>query len=459
MTPETSVEEPTGVHPLIVAAHKEIRAARPRSAAHYDRAVERLPRGTTRARFWEPMPIYVERAYGAYLQDIDDIEYIDCNLGQGPLILGNSHPVVVAALQAQLHRGTHYGPPSQLSAELAELIVGAVPGSERVLFTNSGTEATMGALRIARAATGRHKVAKFEGGWHGANEFVLHSFTTISGDPAQASANPDSAGISNLATDQVVVLPFNNEAAFDRLRTEGHEISCVIVEPVQGGAGCLPASRAFLQALRSICDEIGTILIFDEVITGFRLGPRSGAGSFGVTADLTTLGKAIGGGLPVGAICGRADLMAPTESARWGPAGRAVAVGGTFSGNPMTMAAGIAQISELLDHPEHYARLHSLGERMRDGLSRVVASLGIRGFVTGMGSMMRLHFTSKPPTSVRDLSDDNHLASMLLRVYLELEGVLRGMSFVSTAHTETDVDRVVRSHEVALKRLQAEGIL
>ncbi len=445
---------------LLESAYQELRKARPQGAAHYERACKVLPRGTTRARYWEPMPIYVERAEGAYLQDVDGNRYIDCNLGQGALVLGNSHPAVVGALRSQLSRGTHFGPATEQAVALAETIVTAVPGAERVSFTNSGTEATLAALRLARAVTGRRKVAKVEGAWHGANEYLLFSFTTLSGPLGRVDANVDSAGVSHGAIADVVVLPFNDEAALSRIREEGPELACVIVEPVLGGAGCIPASPDYLKGLRQACDEVGALLVFDEVVTGFRLGPHSAAGRYGVAADVTTLGKAIGGGQPVGAVCGRADLMELLVAPRTGVGSRAVVgAGGTFACNPMTVAAGRAQLSELLSVPGHYERLEVLGDRMRRGLTELFARRGTQAHVTGLGSMFRVHLTPTRPESPRDLVMANGLATHLLRVYLELEGVLRGMGFVSTAHTEDDVDRVVAAYDAALGRLESEGLL
>ncbi len=445
---------------LLEAARKELRDSRPLGAAHHERASRVLPRGTTRARFWEPMPIYVKKAQGAYLTDVDGRDYCDFNLGQGALVLGHAHPAVVAALEAQLERGTHFGPPTHNRIQLAELIVESVPGADRVAFVNSGTEATMGALRIARKATGRSKVGKVEGGWHGANEFVLHSFTTLSGDAARPDANLDSLGVSSVATKNVIVLPFNDERAFDRIREARDELACVIVEPVLGGGGCLPAEPSFLEGLRAVCSEIGAVLILDEVITGYRLGPRGAAGRYGVTGDLTTLGKAAGGGLPIGVICGRGDLMDETMWPASGAPGDAVFAGGTFSGNPMTMAAGVATVGELVHHAEHYRHLEELGEGLRVGLRRALCEVGAPAFVTGVGSMVGVHFCGTMPSNERDLVTTDHVAAQLLRVYLELDGFIsRGLSFLSTAHTGEDVHRLVAAYERALRRLQTEGAL
>ena len=445
---------------LLASAYAELREARPVSAAFHERACRRLPGGTTRARFWEPMPLYIEKGEGAYVTDLDELTYLDCNLGQGPMILGHKHPAVTAALRAQAPKGTHYGPPYESSLHLAELIADSVPGAERVAFVNSGTEATMGALRIARKATGRRKIAKFEGGWHGSNEFTLYGFTSISGDPAQADANPDSRGLSSASAADVVILPFNDPRAAQRIRAEGEELAGVIMEPVIGAGGCLPATPEFLQSVRDACDEVGAVLIFDEVISGYRVGPHSAAGELGVTADVTTLGKIVGGGLPIGVICGQGELMSRTMWPSGPDGGRGVAAGGTFSGNPMTTTAGVAQLSELLGNPDTYPNLNRLGARLTQGIEEVFTRLGVTGHVTGMGSMVGVHLTPKRPTSRRDMTGANHLASALLRIYLELDGVVaRGLTFLSTAHTTDDVDRIIDSHDKALTRIQKEGCL
>jgi glutamate-1-semialdehyde 2,1-aminomutase len=445
---------------LLRSAYTEMREARPVSAAFHARACRRLPGGTTRARFWEPMPLYIEKGEGAYVTDLDDRSYLDCNLGQGPMILGHKHPAVTAALRAQAPRGTHYGPPYEAALQLADLIADSIPGAERVAFVNSGTEATMGALRIARQATGRRKIAKFEGGWHGSNEFTLYSFTSISGDPGHADANPDSRGLSSASAADVVILPFNDPRAAERIRAEGEELAGVIIEPVLGAGGCLPGTTEFLQSVRDACDEVGAVLIFDEVISGYRVGPHSAAGELGVTADLTVLGKIVGGGLPIGVICGNGELMSRTMWPAGPNAGRGVAAGGTFSGNPMTTTAGVAQLTELLGNPETYPNLDTLGARLQRGLEDVFTRLGVTGHVTGMGSMVGVHLTPKRPENRRDMVGANHPASALLRIYLEMDGVMaRGLTFLSTAHTADDVDRVIDSHDKALSRIQQEGCL
>ncbi len=448
---------------LLRNAEAELRAALPKSAERFERSSRQPALWTTRERFW-PMPIYVDHGAGSHLVDVDGWDYVDCNMGHGPLILGHCHPRVVAAIDGQLGRGNHFGPPSAHEALLAELTVQGVPGGERVVFMNSGTEAAMAAVRIARAATGRRVVAKCEGGLHGSFEPLRHSVLSFAGPPRRPAASPDVAGMPPSTSADVLVLPFNDEVAFELLREVGEQIACVIVEPLQGSAGALPPAPGFLQGLRKTCDEIGAIFVLDEVITGFRLGPLSGAGLFGVTADLTVLGKAVGGGLPIGALCGAAHLIDLTSTPPDHPAREAVFVGGTFSGNPLTSVAGVAQLSELLESPVSYDRLNELGTKMRDGLSKALADQGVSGFVTGMGSIWGgPYFTKEPPTTFRGVVAGDAIAGKLLSIYLLLEGVLvtspSHLNFVSTVHTEEEVDFVIEAHRRALARLQREGML
>jgi glutamate-1-semialdehyde 2,1-aminomutase len=440
---------------------KEVSEALPKSAAQIERARSVIPGGTTRGRFWWPIPVVVDRGDGARVTDIDGRTYIDCNLGFGPLILGHRHPVVTEALREQVERGVLFGPPNQAEADLAQLVVDNVPGAEQVVFTSSGTEATLGALRLARAATGRQKVAKFEGGWHGVHDFLFHSYASFEGPPAGAATIPDTAGIADAARDSVVVLPFNDPAAFERIRSEADNLACVIVEAVQGGGGAVPAERAFLAELRELCAQLGIVFVLDEVITGFRLGPAGAAGYYGLEPDLVTLGKVVGGGMNVGAVCGPSRYLDLTVAM----SGRKpVSMGGTHSANPMTMSAGRAQLGVLLADPESaYGHLERLGKRMRGGLGEILDQVGVAGHVTGAGSIWGLHFMSGEPRNIRDQAQANAAASRLLAVYLLLEGVLVSapmhLAFLSTAHTDEDVEMVLEAHRRALTRLKEEGWL
>lgn len=458
MTPSES-----GTEGLLESAAAEVRAKLPASAAHFHMAREVLPGGTSRARFWWPIPIYLEHGSGAYVTDIDGNRYIDCNLGFGSMILGHRHPAVESALARQLSRGVFFGAATTSELALAELLAEHVPGAERIIFNNSGSEATGAALRIARAATGREKIAKFEGGWHGITENLVHSYTSVGGGPEQPAVIPEMPGIPGAVSATTIVLPFNDRHAFDIIKREAADLACVIVEPVQGGAGAMPAHREFLHELRQLCTDLGVLLVMDEVITGFRVGPRSGSGYYGVTGDLVTLGKILGGGLPAGAVCGRADLIDVTLPvlAHERPARRPVNVTGTFSGNPMTTVAGHAQLATLLGNQDSYQRLATLGDQLREGLAALLADLGIAAHVTGIGSIWGLHFSASEPSSVRDKQRDNQTASRLLAAYLLAEGVLMSapvhLSFVSTAHDSADIDAILAAHRRALARMKEEG--
>lgn len=461
----TETTRTTEIEGLLATAAERFRQRFPRSAAHYEAAARVLPRGTTRSRFWWPQPLYLERGEGSRVVDLDGHELVDCNLGFGPLILGHRHPRVLAALEDQMTRGVHFGAASAGEEALARRICSSLPGCERVIFLNSGTEATLAALRIARAATGREKVAKFEGGWHGAQEFLFHSYTTVAGDPEQPLTVPDMAGIPRGVSETVVVLPFNDARAIERVRREGHDLAAVIVEPVQGGGGSLPAHPEFLRELRRACEEVGAVFVLDEVITGYRLGPQSAAGRYGVTADLTTLGKIVGGGLPVGAVGGRAELieltapLSPSESGRR----KGVVVAGTFAGNPLTMAAGVAQLDVLLERPELYEELDRLGDALRSGLEKVLDELGVEAHVTGIGSLWGLHFGPARPESVRDRHEGGRELALLLAARLAEQGVLMSapvhLGFLSTAHSDEDVSSALDAHRRALDGLREEGAL
>jgi glutamate-1-semialdehyde 2,1-aminomutase len=431
----------------------------PRSLAHYRKTKRIVPRGNSRGRFWWPFPMYMLRGEGAYMFDIDGHEYIDCNIGFGTLILGHAHPEIQAAVRHQAPKGLMYGSPAVEEQRLAERIVSNVPGADWVLFVGSGTDATLTALRIARAARGRDKIAKFEGGWHGWHDYAMQSFYRAEGNVEKPTSVPDSDGIPPSLSDLVVTLPYNHSASFTRIREEADSLACVIVEAVQGGAGSLPADRDFLQTLRQTCAETGVLFVLDEVITGFRFGPAGAAGLYGLTADLTTLGKVIGGGMPAGAVCGSAELADLVHGRL--PGRLPIVAGGTHSANPMTMVAGDAQLDVLLRDDTRYEHLNLLGERMREGLRTVIEECNVQAQITGVGSMFGLLFVPAVPKSRRDLVGINEEAALALPSYLLREGVLMiapiHNSFVSVAHTKDDVDVVIEAHAKALNSMRADG--
>ena len=443
----------------IVRVEAEVRALLPMSAQ--EAASSPVPGGFTRARFFWPVPIYIERGEGPFVWDVDGRRYIDCLLGFGTMVLGHRPPAVIEAAERQLAQGTHFGTATVHERALAEVIVGNVRGAESLVFFNSGTEATLAALRVARAATGKAKIAKFEGGWHGWHDHLLHSFSHHAGPVQRPEAVPDSLGIPTAMQDIVLSLPFNHTAALDLIREHAEELACVIFEGVQGSAGGLVADREWSQQLQLVCEEANVLLICDEVITGFRLGADGVAGKLGVEADLTTLGKVIGGGFPAGALAGRAkllDLIQPNAS------GEQVLLAGTFSANPVTMVAGKAQIDVLLSGSRAFERLDALGERMRSGLVEALRDARVRGSVAGTGSMWGLHLGAEvPPRSVREQSADHAVLGRVLAGHLLAEGVLMAapvhLGFVSTSHTEQMVDEVINAHRRAFAKMKAGGLI
>jgi glutamate-1-semialdehyde 2,1-aminomutase len=391
-------------------------------------------------------PRFIQSASGARLTDVDGMEYIDYVGSWGPMILGHDHPAVRAALTRALARGTSFGAPSPGEVELAELVVGMVPGVDRVRFVNSGTEATMSALRLARAATGRDGVIKFRGGYHGhADPFLVEA-----GSGAATLGVPSSPGVTEGAARDTLVAEYNDVASVRTLlEANARKVAAVIVEPVAGNMGCVPPRNGFLEALRGLCDEHGALLIFDEVMTGFRLAPGGAQELYGVLPDLTTLGKVIGGGLPVGAFGGRESLM--RRVAPEGPVYQA----GTLSGNPLAMAAGLATVGHLRENPDVYTTLERLGTRLEAGYRRILD--GRQGSLSWnrVGSMATLFFSAGPVTGWESAgaADRDRFAryfhGMLERgIYLPpspFEAV-----FISSAHTDADIDRTVDAAEEVL---------
>ncbi len=328
-------------------------------------------------------PVFFERAEGAWLTDVNGKRYVDYVGSWGPMLLGHNDPEVRAAVIAAVERGLSFGAPTIVETEMARTLCGALPSIERVRMVNSGTEATMSAIRLARGFTGRDRIVKFEGCYHGHADSLL----VKAGSGALTFGVPTSPGVPAAMAAHTLTLPYNDAAAVETLFAEaGDTIAAVIVEPVAGNMNCVPPVPGFLETLRRVCDMSGALLIFDEVMTGFRVGPAGAQGRYGIRPDLTTLGKIIGGGMPVGAFGGRADVMA--ELAPDGPVYQA----GTLSGNPVAMAAGLATLRRATD-PELHRRLEARTAQLLDGLREAAREVGV-GFVTNhVGGMFGLFFT------------------------------------------------------------------
>ncbi|WP_091534940.1 glutamate-1-semialdehyde 2,1-aminomutase [Fontimonas thermophila] len=424
-----------------------------RSEALFARAQNAIPGGVNspvRAfRAVGGTPRFIAAASGAWLTDADGRRYIDYVGSWGPMILGHGHPAVVAAIQAQAQIGVSYGAPTELEVEMAELLCARVPGMEMVRMCNSGTEATMSALRLARGHTGRDGIIKFEGCYHGHGDALL----VKAGSGLLTFGVPTSPGVPADMARHTLIAQYNDLDSVQRL-FEAHPqgIAAVIVEPVAGNMNCVLPAPGFLEGLRQLCDRYGAVLIFDEVMTGFRVGPRGASGRYGVTPDLTTLGKIIGGGLPVGAFGGRRAIM--SQLAPTGPVYQA----GTLSGNPLAMAAGLAVLRQL-DDEALYARLEQTTAELLAGLRRAAARAGVPLATTQAGSMFGLYFTDgEPPRRFTEVMacDANAFKrffhAMLERgIYLAPSAYEAG--FVSAAHGADEIRRTLEAADAAFAAL------
>jgi glutamate-1-semialdehyde 2,1-aminomutase len=395
-------------------------------------------------------PRFMTRGAGAEIEDADGNRYIDYVLSWGPLILGHAHPDIVKAVQAQAALGTSYGAPSELEIELARLITQAMPAVEMVRFVNSGTEAAMSVLRLARAVTGRQKIVKFEGGYHGHADMLLAK----AGSGVATLGLPDSAGVPPAAVADTLTAPYNDLDAVMRL-LDGNtgQIAAVIVEPVAGNMGVVPPREGFLAGLRALTSRHGALLIFDEVITGFRLGMGGAQGLYHVRPDLTCLGKIIGGGLPVGAYGGRSEIM------QWVAPSGPVYQAGTLSGNPLAMAAGIATLQRLLGE-DPYAALERKASALCEGIAAAAEAERMPIWQNRVGSMFTTFFTSQP---VRDYSDAKTAESARYAQFFH-EMLKRGAyfapsqfeaGFVSTAHSDEQIQRTVKAAGEAMRAAAA----
>ncbi len=393
-------------------------------------------------------PIFISEANGARITDLDGNQYIDFVGSWGPMIVGHAHPDVVTMLQSLIGRGTSFGTPTELETELGRRVVELVPSIERVRFVNSGTEATMSAIRVARAATGRPKILKFSGCYHGHSDSLLAS----AGSGVMTFGIPSSPGVTDGTVADTITVPFNNLPAVREAFNEvGDQIAALILEPVAGNMGVIPPAIGYLQGLREITSEHNALLIFDEVITGFRLAPGGAQEYYQVTPDLTCLGKVVGGGMPVGAFGGRADLM--DQLSPTGPVYQA----GTLAGNPLAMGAGIATL-EVLNQPNTYSRLDRLGDQLANGLKDASSRHGVPLHINRVGSMLTGFFQDGPVTEFEQAakSDTDHYAAYhghMLRQHIYLAPSQFEATFVSLAHTEADIATAAEAADNAIARL------
>lgn len=393
-------------------------------------------------------PLFIERAEGAYLWDVEGRRYIDYVGSWGPMIHGHAHPEILAAVAAEMQKGLSFGAPTAIELELAETVCTLMPNIEMLRMTCSGTEAVMTAIRLARGYTGRERIIKFEGNYHGHSDSLL----VKAGSGALTLGQPSSAGVPVELTRATLVLPYNDlDAVAAVMREQGDQIATIIVEPIAGNMGCVPPLPGFLEGLRSLCDTHGSLLILDEVMTGFRVAPGGAQELYGIRPDITTLGKIIGGGLPVGAVGGSRKIM--ETLAPNGPVYQA----GTLAGNPLAMAAGLRTL-QLLQEPGFHQRLAQQTEKFCSGLARVAAEAEVPLFITQVPGMLGLFFREGPVQTFQDVMGADKERYGRFFHFLLAEGVYLAPSayeagFLSAAHDDAIIDTTISAARKALQQL------
>ncbi len=394
-------------------------------------------------------PVFIDRAHGAYLWDTSGKRYIDYVLSWGPMLLGHADEDVLTAVIEKARKGLSFGAPTEIETELAKEIVRLIPSIEKIRFVSSGTEATMSAIRLARGVTGRDKIVKFEGCYHGHSDSLL----VKAGSGALTLGVPSSPGVPASLASHTITLNYNDPAGVRQLFAEvGDSIACIIVEPVAGNMNCIPPAADFLETLRNVCDESGALLVFDEVMTGFRLGLQGAQGFYGIEPDITTLGKVIGGGMPVGAFGGRASIM--DQIAPLGPVYQA----GTLSGNPVAMAAGLATIRKI-QATNFYLPLFRRTEELVEGLRQLGRETGVALTTNHVGTMWGIFFTSEPTVSnfqqvmACDRDRFNRFFHGMLKAGINLAPASYEAAFMSAAHSDQDIQDTLQAAREVLTQL------
>jgi glutamate-1-semialdehyde 2,1-aminomutase len=428
-----------------------------RSRSLFDQARKRFAGGVSHnIRFFEPYPFFTQKAHRKYLDDVDNNRYTDYWMGHWSLILGHSHPVVVDALKQKVPEGTIHGTVNELSVRLADTITKVMPKAELMRFASTGSEATMHAVRLARAYTGKRVIAKIEGGWHGFNTSLLKSVNFPFDED-------EGKGLLEEEMRYVVSLPFNEfEETMKILGSVKDDLAGIIVEPLLGGAGCIPPERDYLQGLQEAARKFDALFILDEIVTGFRLALKGAQHIFSLDPDLFTLGKIVGGGLPIGIVCGRKEVMELSNPVGKEKGERCSIGGGTFSANPLSMAVGLATLVHLIGKEKNvYEKIDRLGELTRQSIDKVMNENSVKVKTTGMGSLFLTHFLTDSISEMRNASDVAKCNMRLQRAYHFALIAKYGIFFlphklgtISTAHDEEDVKKLIHASEELAREIR-----
>lgn len=430
-----------------------------KSRSLFDQSTKRFPGGVSHnIRFFEPYPFFTQKAYGKYLHDVDGNAYVDYWIGHWSLILGHSPSVVVDAMKQKVPEGTIFGTVNELSVRLADTISKLMPKAELMRFASTGSEATMYAARLARAYTGKRVIAKIDGGWHGFNSSLMKSVNF----PFDAE---EGKGLLEEEQKYVVSLPFNNlEESVKILNTVKDDLACIIVEPLLGGAGCIPPESGYLHGLQEYARKVNALFILDEIVTGFRLSLRGAQHLFSLDPDLFTLGKIVGGGLPIGVVCGKKEVMYLSNPIGKKKQERCGIGGGTFSANPLSMAAGLATLVHLIGKENTvYEKINRTGEYARNGIDKVMNENGVRVKTTGMGSLFLTHFLTD---EIDDVKNATHAAKCDLNLQKAYHFALLakyGIFFlphklgaISVEHSDEDIKQLISASEELAREIRSK---